>query len=37
MLNHREKISDFVCYKPPAVAAVLREQMKDVLSVVLIY
>jgi len=37
MLNYRKKISGFVCYKPPAVGAVLREQMKDVLSMVLIY
>jgi hypothetical protein len=37
MLNYREKISGFVCYKPPAVAAVLREQMKDVSSVVMVY
>jgi hypothetical protein len=37
MLNYREKVSGFVCYKRPAVAAVLREQMKDVLSMVLIY
>jgi len=37
MLNYKEKISGFVCYRPRAVAAVLREQMKDVLSMVLIY
>jgi hypothetical protein len=37
MLNYKEKISGFVCYEPPPVAAVLREQMKDVLSSVLIY
>jgi hypothetical protein len=36
MLNYKERISGFVCYKPPAVAAVLSEQMKGVLSMVLI-
>jgi hypothetical protein len=37
MVNYREKISGFVCDKPAAIAAVLREQIKDIFCIVLIY